>query len=146
MCNYGIFVSIKQPIYLKLSSFPKLKVKCTTFNSRTREEKDEWLEALLGAVKDLYQRKSSLKVWNGDSSSSDGGEFNKGSGEQIFSTAFPSSSSNKRGSSLGRIPPRLLRPEAASRCMAECGQPFSMMRKRHSCRACGIVSFFLSFF
>ena len=40
---------------------------------------------------------------------------------------------------IGREQPRLLKPDNITKCM-ECGQPFSMMRKKYSCRACGIVS------
>jgi len=39
---------------------------------------------------------------------------------------------------FGFLRPRLLRAESASKCMG-CGQPFTMMRKKHNCRACGLV-------
>ena len=81
--------------------------------SRTREEKEDWLDTLFQTIKELYQRKSSLRV---------GREMLKPLDHEI-----------------GRQQPHLLKPDNITKCM-ECGQPFSMMRKKYSCRACGIVS------
>ncbi len=80
---------------------------------RTRAEKEEWLEGLFQAIKELYERKSSLKI-----------------GREILRPA---------DSEIGRKQPHLLKLEAIGKCM-ECSQPFSMMRKKYNCRACGIVS------
>ncbi len=102
------------------------------YSFRTREEKDEWLEALFRTIKELYQRKSSLRVWN-NSPAVANGDPSASAATADFPPSVPG------GDLLGRVPPRLLRTESASKCMAECGQPFSMMRKRHNCRACGIV-------
>ena len=41
-------------------------------------------------------------------------------------------------SEIGKKQPHLLKLEAIHKCM-ECSQPFSMMRKKYNCRACGIV-------
>ena len=81
--------------------------------TQTREEKQVWMETLYKTIKELYQRKSSLRL-NRDLLRPLDGEIGV------------------------RAPPRLLRLEAVAKCM-ECGQMFSMMRKRHNCRACGIV-------
>jgi DNA-directed RNA polymerase subunit RPC12/RpoP len=45
-------------------------------------------------------------------------------------------------SEIGRKQPRLLKLESIAKCM-DCGAPFTMMRKKYNCRACGIVSFFV---
>ena len=86
---------------------------------RTRREKEEWLAALFDAIKELYQRKSSLKI-----------------GREILRPCDPE---------IGKKQPHILKLEAIHKCM-ECGQPFSMMRKKYSCRACGVVSsFFITY-
>merc|ERR1719445_3925 len=80
--------------------------------TQTREEKEEWLECLFHTIKELYQRKSSLRV-----------------GRETL---------RPLDSEIGQRQPHLLRFEHVVKCM-ECGQPFSMMRKKHNCRACGTV-------
>ena len=82
---------------------------------RTRREKEDWLESLFDAIKELYQRKSSLRI-----------------GREILRPC---------DSEIGKKRPHLLKLEAIHKCM-ECSQPFSMMRKKYNCRACGIVSIF----
>ena len=81
---------------------------------RTKREKEEWLEALFEAIKELYQKKSSLRL-----------------GREILRPC---------DSEIGKKQPHLLKLEAIHKCM-ECSQPFSMMRKKYNCRACGVVSF-----
>ena len=86
---------------------------------RTRREKEEWLAALFEAIKELYQRKSSLKI-----------------GREILRPC---------DSEIGKKQPHILKLEAIHKCM-ECAQPFSMMRKKYNCRACGVVSsFFITY-
>ena len=85
---------------------------------RTKREKEEWLEALFEAIKELYQKKSSLRL-----------------GREILRPC---------DSEIGKKQPHLLKLEAIHKCM-ECSQPFSMMRKKYNCRACGVVSFFNEF-
>ena len=80
---------------------------------RTRREKEDWLESLFEAIKELYQRKSSLRI-----------------GREIL---------RPMDSEIGKKQPHLLKLEAIHKCM-ECSQPFSMMRKKYNCRACGIVA------
>ena len=80
---------------------------------RTRRGKEEWLAALFEAIKELYQRKSSLKI-----------------GREILRPCDPE---------IGKKQPHILKLEAIHKCM-ECAQPFSMMRKKYNCRACGVVS------
>jgi len=80
--------------------------------TQTRREKEEWLAALFEAIKELYQRKSSLKI-----------------GREILRPC---------DSEIGKKQPHILKLEAIHKCM-ECAQPFSMMRKKYNCRACGVV-------
>ena len=87
-------------------------ISCLLF--RTKREKEEWLEALFEAIKELYQKKSSLRL-----------------GREILRPC---------DSEIGKKQPHLLKLEAIHKCM-ECSQPFSMMRKKYNCRACGVVSF-----
>ena len=71
------------------------------------------MAALFEAIKELYQRKSSLKI-----------------GREILRPC---------DSEIGKKQPHILKLEAIHKCM-ECAQPFSMMRKKYNCRACGVVS------
>ena len=92
-----------------MTKWPKLNL-----SFRTREEKDAWLEALFRTIKELYQRKSSLKV-NSDSNLASNGDV---------------------------VDPPTKLSSDQSKC-GECGAQFGsfvMKKKRHTCRACGNVS------
>ena len=98
--------------------YNQLFVYIFVYTFRTKREKEEWLEALFEAIKELYQKKSSLRL-----------------GREILRPC---------DSEIGKKQPHLLKLEAIHKCM-ECSQPFSMMRKKYNCRACGVVSFFTKF-
>ena len=70
---------------------------------------------MFDAIKELYQKKSSLRL-----------------GREILRPC---------DSEIGKRQPHLLKLEAIHKCM-ECSQPFSMMRKKYNCRACGVVSIY----
>ena len=82
---------------------------------RTKREKEDWLESLFEAIKELYQKKSSLKL-----------------GREVL---------RPPDAEIGKRQPHLLKLDAIHKCM-ECSQPFSMMRKKYNCRACGVVSIY----
>ena len=83
---------------------------------RTKREKEDWLESLFEAIKELYQKKSSLKL-----------------GREVL---------RPPDAEIGKRQPHLLKLDAIHKCM-ECSQPFSMMRKKYNCRACGVVSIYI---
>jgi FYVE/RhoGEF/PH domain-containing protein 1 len=78
--------------------------------SRTREEKTVWLDALCMAIDELYKRRSSFKV--GKESSIP---------EEI------------------QKPPQYIKVDGVQRCM-DCRAGFGVMKRKHHCRACGMVS------
>ena len=78
--------------------------------SRTREEKTFWLDALCMAIDKLYKRKSSFKVGKEDS--------------------IPMDLQN---------PPHYIKMDGIQKCM-DCGASFGVMKRKHHCRACGLVS------
>jgi hypothetical protein len=78
--------------------------------SRTREEKTVWLGALCKAIEDLYKRRSSFKVGKECSISVD-----------------------------MQKPPQYIKMDGVHKCM-DCGASFGVMKRKHHCRACGLVS------
>ncbi|ROT81059.1 FYVE, RhoGEF and PH domain-containing protein 4 [Penaeus vannamei] len=81
--------------------------------TQTIEEKEQWLEALFRAIHETYQRKSSLKLHcNPD--------------QRVVDL------------DLGQKQPTLIRSDSVTKCM-ECGSQFTMVRRKHHCRACGAV-------
>lgn len=88
--------------------------------TRTIEEKEQWLEAFIRAIHETSQRKSSLKL-----------HFNPD--QRIIDV------------DLGQKQPMLIRSDSVTKCM-ECGSQFTMVRRKHHCRACGAVSEMLLLF
>ncbi|KAF2357676.1 Pleckstrin domain [Trinorchestia longiramus] len=84
--------------------------------TQTLEEKESWLAALFLAIEDTYQRRSSLRR----------GEESGGGRE------------SRIGGVLGVEAPVLLPVEGVNNCMS-CSASFSMVRRKHHCRACGGV-------
>ncbi|XP_069947975.1 uncharacterized protein [Cherax quadricarinatus] len=81
--------------------------------TQTLEEKEQWLEAFIRAIHETSQRKSSLKLhFNPDQRTVD--------------------------LDLGQKQPMLVRSDSVTKCM-ECGSQFTMVRRKHHCRACGAV-------
>nr|XP_045599519.1 uncharacterized protein LOC123758831 [Procambarus clarkii] len=81
--------------------------------TQTLEEKEQWLEAFIRAIHETSQRKSSLKL-----------HFNPD--QRIVDL------------DLGQKQPMLIRSDSVNKCM-ECGSQFTMVRRKHHCRACGAV-------
>ncbi|XP_068217439.1 FYVE, RhoGEF and PH domain-containing protein 2-like isoform X3 [Palaemon carinicauda] len=81
--------------------------------TQTKEEKELWLEALFQAIHETYQRKSSLKL-----------HFSPD--QRVVDV------------DLGQKQPTLVRSDSVTKCM-ECGSQFTMVRRKHHCRACGAV-------
>ncbi|XP_071546312.1 uncharacterized protein [Panulirus ornatus] len=81
--------------------------------TQTLEEKEQWLEAFIRAIHETSQRKSSLKL-----------HFNPD--QRIVDV------------DLGQKQPMLIRSDSVTKCM-ECGSQFTMVRRKHHCRACGAV-------
>lgn len=79
------------------------------FYTQSREEKTDWIDALLRAMQELCDRKSSLKTGRGEGDND-----------------------------LGRRAPNLIKPESISKCM-DCGTNFGVIRRKHHCHACGLV-------
>ncbi|KAF2346303.1 Dbl (DH) domain [Trinorchestia longiramus] len=84
--------------------------------TQTLEEKESWLAALFLAIGDTYQRRSSLRR----------GEESGGGRE------------SRTGGVLGVEALVLLPVEGVNNCMS-CSASFSMVRRKHHCRACGGV-------
>ena len=79
--------------------------------THTRDDKEDWLEKLFQTIKQLYQKKSSF-------------------GKEVL---------RPLQSEIGKTQPRLQKLETVSKCM-ECSTPFSILKHRHNCGACGAVS------
>ena len=78
--------------------------------SRTREEKTVWLDALCKAIEELCKRKSSFKLRNGCSIPAD-----------------------------MLKPPPYIKMDSIHKCM-DCSANFGVMKRKHHCRSCGMVS------
>ncbi|XP_045118283.1 FYVE, RhoGEF and PH domain-containing protein 4-like isoform X3 [Portunus trituberculatus] len=81
--------------------------------TQTIEEKEQWLDAFIRAIHETSQRKSSLKL-----------HFNPN--QRVIDV------------DLGQKQPMLIRSDSVTKCM-ECGSQFTMVRRKHHCRACGAV-------
>ncbi|XP_050693342.1 FYVE, RhoGEF and PH domain-containing protein 4-like isoform X3 [Eriocheir sinensis] len=81
--------------------------------TQTIEEKEQWLDAFIRAIHETSQRKSSLKL-----------HFNPN--QRILDL------------DLGQKQPMLIRSDSVNKCM-ECASQFTMVRRKHHCRACGAV-------
>ncbi|KAG7176344.1 FYVE, RhoGEF and PH domain-containing protein 4-like [Homarus americanus] len=81
--------------------------------TQTLEEKEQWLEAFIRAIHETSQRKSSLKL-----------HFNPD--QRIVDV------------DLGQKQPMLIRSDSVTKCML-CSSQFTMVRRKHHCRACGEV-------
>ncbi|XP_042239188.1 uncharacterized protein LOC121877476 isoform X2 [Homarus americanus] len=79
--------------------------------TQTLEEKEQWLEAFIRAIHETSQRKSSLKL-----------HFNPD--QRIVDV------------DLGQKQPMLIRSDSVTKCML-CSSQFTMVRRKHHCRACG---------
>jgi len=88
------------------------EAKSVELYTTTREEKEDWLQALFYAIKSLYTRKSSLRV-----------------GRDIL---------RPLDCEIGKRRPHLQKLENASKC-AECCTQFSIIKHKHNCRTCGAV-------
>ncbi|RXG53709.1 FYVE, RhoGEF and PH domain-containing protein 2 [Armadillidium vulgare] len=80
----------------------------------TREEKEAWLSTLFQAISEILRKKSSLRL------------------------AFHSAHKSVQDPDLGLKQPILIRTDSVTKCM-NCGLQFSVVRRKHHCRACGSV-------
>jgi hypothetical protein len=80
------------------------------FAIRTVEEKTSWLDSLCAAIEELDKRKSSFKLGTKCSSPVD-----------------------------VQKPPNYIKMDSTHKCM-DCGASFGVMKRKHHCRACGLVS------
>ncbi|XP_064632651.1 FYVE, RhoGEF and PH domain-containing protein 4-like isoform X4 [Lineus longissimus] len=92
----------------------KSKEKVLEFSASGLEEKDEWQAKLWNVVQDFSKKKSSLKP-----------------DERLYDTGI---SEDK----IGMEAPVWVRDNSASMCMV-CSLEFKAFRRRHHCRACGIL-------
>jgi hypothetical protein len=74
------------------------------------EEKTNWLDALCTAIEELYKRKSSFKLGTECSSPVD-----------------------------MQKPPKYIKMDVIHKCM-DCRASFGVIKRKHHCRACGMVS------
>ncbi|XP_071817824.1 FYVE, RhoGEF and PH domain-containing protein 6-like isoform X3 [Apostichopus japonicus] len=85
------------------------------FQAASEEDKEEWLQALLGAVRELIRKKDTFK--------------------NNIADAFEISFEDQ----LGKQPPNYIKDEEVTMCM-RCGTDFEvLLKRRHHCRACGYV-------
>ncbi|XP_046407118.1 FYVE, RhoGEF and PH domain-containing protein 4-like [Ischnura elegans] len=80
--------------------------------TQTEVEKTSWLDALWQASQELCQRKSSLKI----------GADNIAPVE----------------TEIGKRAPNFIKMDSVAKCM-DCSANFSVMKRKHHCRACGLV-------
>lgn len=96
---------------------------------RTTEEKLAWLDALFQAMQELYRRKSSLRI-SPENSSTNGRVAGQNDGSPVHTAPDVD---------IGKRAPTLVRLDTVSRCK-DCGGSFGVMRRKHHCHACGLVS------
>ena len=88
-----------------------------------------WLDALFQAMQELYRRKSSLRI-SPENNSTNGCVVAQSSGSSVHTAT---------DADLGKRAPTLARLDSVSRCK-DCGGSFGVMRRKHHCHACGMVS------
>ncbi|XP_075218601.1 FYVE, RhoGEF and PH domain-containing protein 2-like [Lycorma delicatula] len=79
------------------------------FYTQSKEEKADWIDTLLRAMEELYERKSSLKTVR-----------------------------DEEDSEIGRKAPNFIKVDSILKCM-DCGTNFGVIRRKHHCHACGVV-------
>ncbi|XP_064604534.1 FYVE, RhoGEF and PH domain-containing protein 2-like isoform X2 [Liolophura sinensis] len=103
------------PFTFKVTS----KQKIIEFQASSLEESDAWKSALWSVVRDFTRRKESLRM---------------GQSKHLQDNV----SHTQDDSELGKRAPEWIKDEAVTMCMI-CSSAFTTFRRRHHCRACGIV-------
>ncbi|XP_071960250.1 uncharacterized protein [Antedon mediterranea] len=99
------------------------KQKTLELQGSSDDEKESWMRAILGAIQELLRRKETFKALSVDKDEMDSRPVTE-SGEDSFH--------------LGLRAPRWIRDDEATMCM-RCALDFGLTRRRHHCRACGVV-------
>ncbi|XP_071807039.1 uncharacterized protein [Asterias amurensis] len=98
------------------------KTKSIELQTNTEEDREDWMAALLSAIREMVRKKESFKT-----------------NDAVGDRSIIEDDDDEDGKFVpGKCEPRWIKDDETTMCM-RCGTDFKLIKRRHHCRACGAV-------